>query len=193
MASKINAPHRDTSMKFPAGLIDIEITGNSRDVEERIMGLERAFDPTLLMVDFLGRRVHDNLVDRAKDRFANEGDKTVGMWAELKPYTIEKRGGSAHPINVRTGAMKKYVLDPDPDAYLVGVGAALSFPKRGITGTLAKKVKTAQIGKERDKESGRTVPRPILGMDERDLEMTLVSLAGYIATHQPGGAAFAGV
>ncbi len=165
---------------------DTEISIDFGEVMEMLDGLDRALSPQRLTHDYLGDRAHDVLTDRARTRFQNEGDDVSGgPWAELKPYTqeIREKGGfgPAHPINVRTGAMRGHILDAPPDAHPTGEGADLFFPARGGNSGVEEKIAVAQRGDE------RTVARPVIGAGARDMELLLARLGGYLQDHQPGG------
>lgn len=113
--------------------------------------------------------------NRTEMRFRNEGDRTVGKWAPLKPFTqkMRKEGGHSpkHPINRRTdelydwatqGQLARTVATSDATAILM-------YPSKSPTGDLLKKVKTAQQGQARP----LTPARPILLMDERDRRLII--------------------
>lgn len=165
------------------GNMEVDVTGDQRVVELMMQGMDQAFSPNAITNNLLADRVWGYLEERARQRFANEGDDVSGAWAALKPYTVEKRG-SAHPINVRTGAMKSHILDPQPDATPNTLGGTLYFPKRGGSRKVLEKVKVAQQG---SKSPYPTVPRPVLGVNAHDMEGILIAVALHIGQFQPGG------
>jgi hypothetical protein len=120
------------------------------------------------------------LQTRAQQRFASEGDDVSGAWFPLKPFTQQARAAAGytpdHPINVRTGELERYITG---DAGAVAAGPAfarLDYPSPPGSGDLRDKVETAQIGKA----FPSTPARPVLGVNIRDLEAAMLSLALYI-------------
>lgn len=118
---------------------------------------------------FLGVQVGPYLSKRAGERFAGEGDDVVGQWAPLKESTVGIRESQnfpgEHPINRRTGELENWVVDGGWNAYPTALGGSLQYPKNKPGGELKTKVQTAQKGKE----FPRTVPRPVLGVNETDM------------------------
>jgi len=168
------------------GWIDIIIVGDTRGVEEMLAWLDTSLSGPGL-VAFLNGKVGPWLHERAEARFRNEGDDVTGPWAPLKPATQRIRASKgfppAHPINIRTGEMERYILGGTFQAAIPGQGGAvLSFPGSGQGGSkeLREKMRTAQQGKTQP----NTVARPVLGMNEKDLEFVLFELASHI---QRGG------
>ncbi len=166
-----------------SGHVAVDVSGDQRTVELMIQGMDRAFSPAAITTNLLADRVYDILEKRAANRFSNEGDDVSGAWAALKPYTVEKRG-SAHPINVRTGAMKNHILQREPDAMPNSLGGTLWFPKRGGAKKTQEKIKTAQQGSA---SPHPTVPRPVLGVNAQDMELILLAVSLHLAQFQPGG------
>lgn len=153
-----------------------------------VEGLITAFGEAAITYNFLQDRVYPILEERAERRFASEGDEMTGKWSPLTPFTQEMRAqggfGPAGPINVRTGAMKRHILQREPEAIPMPTGGTLYFPKRGGAGKTLQKMRTAQQG---EKKSG-TPPRPVVGVSVRDMELILVALAAHIAQNQNGAA-----
>ena len=171
-----------------SGLIDIQIIGDSRDVHSRLEGMDRAFDPQRIAV-WLVAGVDPILRRRTETRFASEGDEISGKWLSLRPFTVSERERHGfpgeHPINVRTGEMKRHLLDSPPRAAVHTLGASMWSPGEPGAGDTANKVRIAQQGGTTPE--GRPVPpRPVLGIGLEDLEATLISLAVHIAANQPG-------
>jgi len=179
---------RSTGTKQPSGndgVVDIQVTGDSVSVDKMVDGLMRAFSETAITYNFLQDRVYPILADRAERRFASHGDEAVGgAWAQLRPFTQEMRAqggfGPTGPINVRTGAMKRHILQREPEAIPMPTGGTLYFPRRG--GREEAKVKVAQMGEMKS----RTVPRPVLAVSHVDMELILVALGVHIAQNQNG-------
>lgn len=159
--------------------IGIQIIGERRGVEAMLAHLETKISPPGL-VTWMEASVDPWLRDRARQRFAGEGDDVTGPWLPLAPFTQQVRAdqgyGAEHPINVRTGEMEDYITGPG-NSYPTALGATLEAPGAGVTPEMAEKVVTAQVGSD-------TVPitpaRPVLGVNARDLEAVLVTLATWI-------------
>jgi hypothetical protein len=163
--------------------IAITIKGNAVGVERMLFALETSLNP-VAVAGFLGAVVDPYLRGRASDRFASEGDDVTGGWAPLKDATQEIRSnsgyGAAHPINKRTGELEDYIVNAPHNLSAAPWGASLTLPGTTPTGELFDKVETAQHGRD------RTVPRPVLGMNERDLVFVLTALAQYIEKRGSG-------
>lgn len=172
-------------MASAAGLIDVQILGSSRDVEMRLLGMQTAFSSEG-MAAWLVAGVDPLLRRRTAERFESEGDDISGKWASLRPFTVEERKRHSfpgeHPINVRTGAMKRHLLDDMPRIAVHTLGATMWSPGSDGGSEVAQKVKTAQLGDP----ATNTVARPVLGVGPMDLEAVLISLSLHIASHQPG-------
>lgn len=172
---------------LPGPLVDIEILGDSRQVDNMLTSIANAFDDQMIAYDFLRDHVDPMLRRRTADRFASEGDEMSGPWAPLADATVRIRG-SAHPINVRTGAMRGHLVNTPPRIVTHSLGATMWSPGPSGSVEMDKKVKTAQIGGQTPE--GRNVPpRPVLGVDERDAELVLVEMAQYLAKHVASGGA----
>lgn len=170
------------------GLLDVEILGDSRDIETRLAGMQRAFANDQMAL-WLVAGVDPILRHRTAERFADEGDDISGKWQSLKPYTVDERKRTGfpgeHPINVRTGSLKKHLLESPPRVATHTLGATMWSPGGDGGGDTANKVKIAQQGGKTPE--GWPVPaRPVLGVGPMDLEVVLLSLAVHIARHQPG-------
>jgi hypothetical protein len=164
----------------PAGLIDIELIGDTHQVDMMLAYLDRLLSPAG-MGAFLGLNVGPYLQSRARDRFQQEGDDVSGPWAPLASSTVEirqRQGQSgAGPINRRTGELEAYVTEGQFRIVAHSLGATLTYP--GNTPgrqSILQKMETAQTGRV----FPPTVPRPVLGMNERDLMYIVTTLAFFI-------------
>jgi hypothetical protein len=163
----------------PQGLIEFEIVGNQRGVQEMLNTIDSALS-VIGMAAFLHGQVAPWVKARAKDRFASEGDDVSGPWAPLAETTIEIREGSgfgAGPINIRTHELERYITQSNADVVSAPGAATLRYPgtvppSKG----LREKMRTAQKGRSQPK----TVARPVLGLNERDLSVILTQLAFHI-------------
>jgi hypothetical protein len=164
--------------------IDIELTGDASYVHRMLDHLDNKLGPQGLTA-FLSMTVFPYLMDRAKQRFQDEGDDVVGKWAPLAPATEVIRQsmgyGGAHPINVRTGELERYITQGSPSASVQAspLGAFLQHPASAPSGKLKSKVKTAQQGDPKFGRNG-TPPRPVLGMNEVDLGYVMTALAFFV-------------
>lgn len=165
------------------GMISVEIGVEEKNLERMLHGLDIALNPQAIAGFLLGT-VDPYFRERARSRFASEGDDMSGPWAPLRESTqsFREQGGygASHPINRREGELEAYIVDAPSRIPIDPMGASLIMPGDPPTGELRTKVETAQQGKA----SPRTVARPILGMNERDLAFVLNELAMYI-THAP--------
>lgn len=171
----------------PTGLVDVQIIGDSRDVQMRLDALGDAFESQAIAA-WLMVGLDPLLRRRTAERFDSEGDDISGKWQSLQPFTVSDRQAHGfpgeHPINVRTGSMKKHLLDDPPRVAIHTLGATMWSPGGDGGPKTAKKVKTAQEGDP----ATNTPARPVLGVGVVDLEAALISLAGHISSRQPGGA-----
>jgi hypothetical protein len=168
-------------------MIDVSIIGTTKGVQAQLEALDTALNP-LAVAAFLGAEVAPYLQQRAKARFADEGDDVVGRWLPLKEATerIRLAGaeqglwnvGPAHPINVRTHEMEEYVTSGLGELLPTAFGAVLNYPRPRQSSSLRAKMKGAQQGTS----DGRTPPRPVIGLNERDLIFVLQALAWHMAS-----------
>lgn len=167
-----------------AGLVSILIVGDQAGVQAMLLRLEAALSPPGVGA-FLKGVVDPILRVRASDRFRSEGDDVSGQWAPLMASTQAIRAsgsyGAAHPINRRTGRLENYITGTPSNLQTFAGGGRLIFPGTQAQGDTADKVRTAQVGASYPK----TVPRPVLGVNERDLELVLVGLATHIMGWTP--------
>lgn len=157
---------------------------NSRQVDRLLLSLDTALSPTA-MAGFLGGTIDPYIRQRAQQRFEGEGDDVVGKWEPLAVSTQQIRAdlgyGPAHPINKRTGDLEAYILDEPHRLEVSSMGATLVSPGAPPkTDLLRAKVRTAQIGSPGNKGQSPTPPRPVMGMNERDLAFVMSALAFYV-------------
>lgn len=161
--------------------ISISIIGNDAGVQRMLFALDTALNPVAI-AGFLGAQVDPWLRQRARARFADEGDDAVGKWAPLKESTQDIRSqlgyGPSHPINVRTQELENYITNGPNRIDVAPWGASLTFPNGNTPGDLKEKVEIAQIGGG----EYNTVPRPVLGLSGADLTFVLGALAEHIQT-----------
>lgn len=155
----------------------LEMVSETRQVEHMLHRLDIAISPKGLAT-FLQGEVDPYLRGRADERFAEEGDDVVGQWAPLKEATVAIRAsqgyGPEHPINVRTGELEEYITQGNAATTIFPWGAGITLPGTPPSGELLDKMMRAQAGDE------RTVPRPVLGMNQNDTVAVLLLLARYI-------------
>jgi len=172
-------------------ILDIQIVGDSAGVERLLKHLHSSMSAES-MTHFLNTKIGPYLQERAKARFRGEGDDVVGQWAPLSEATMSFRRsgrerqlwsvGDAHPINVRTHELERYITGGFDPAYPTTMGASLLFPHRAGRGgkKIRDKINQAQQG------SSKGPKRPVLGVNERDATFVLVELAFHIQSHQSG-------
>lgn len=129
-------------------MADVHLVVDDTGVRHVIEALQLRLQPDALK-EFLIAHAHTALRERAAQRFANEGDDVVGKWAELARATGIVRqflGYSPfHPINVRTGALRDYVLNTFTTRNSGGAGAVLMMPGPA-SGEMLSKLRVAQQG-----------------------------------------------
>lgn len=162
-----------------SGTVTFQAVADADHLLEMLDILDTALNPAAIAT-MLGAEVGPYLRQRAKNRFRNEGDDVVGQWSPLRPATQTIRAsqgfGPDHPINRRTGALERYITQ-SPDAIsLASWGATLRYPAQYPRGELRDKVTTAQKGRVKP----NTVPRPVIGLNSRDLEFVLVAIAWHM-------------
>lgn len=167
-------------------MLNIQMQLESETLLGLLTRLETAHSPEALTI-FMQASIGPYLRQRARNRFANEGDDASGPWAPLADTTrvFRESMGYApdHPINVRTHALEQYITGAQ-----VGVsptsteGAILTFPENPPTGETERKLKTAQYGKYAPK----TVPRPVIAVNEVDVAFATTALQDYIVSAARG-------
>lgn len=164
-----------------AGVI---VTVDSQRVDAMLQRVDTAISPVGLM-GFLTGVIGPYIRERASDRFASEGDDVSGKWAPLQPATqeIRSRGewpvSATHPINVRTHELERFITQSNAAVWGHTLGASLRYPdKQPTRRSITQKMETAQRGRA----NPRTVARPVLGLNERDLAFTMQSLMFHIQT-----------
>ncbi|HEY6021686.1 MAG TPA: hypothetical protein VIY48_18010 [Candidatus Paceibacterota bacterium] len=166
--------------------VKLTATVDSEQVTHLLLRHEYALEPAALAT-FLQTRVDPILKARARERFQNEGDEIVGRWAPLATATQEIRSqrgyGPAHPINHRTGALERFITGFKADVEVTPYGAKLEIGNRTPGVELRKKLQTAQTGKKKP----FTVPRPVLGIGPRDLELVMTALHFHLVDSIRGG------
>lgn len=172
----------------PTGFIDFEIVGDRRGVQAMLNSIDSALSPEGLSA-FLGLAVGPWVKERAADRFAQEGDDVTGKWAPLQDATVEIRQkagfGGDHPINKRTGELEEYITQGQIGVTAAPGVATLKYPKNPpATKGLKQKMSTAQRGRGYP----ATVPRPVLGLNERDLAQVMTMLALHVQSRGPARA-----
>lgn len=158
------------------GFLDVSIVGDEAGVQAMLLHLETKLSPPSLGV-FLAAKVDPFLRVRSGQRFAGEGDDVVGQWLPLTAATQGIRQqmgyGAAHPINRRTGQLEDYIRNAPSNLTVHPAGANLTYPGTPATGDTLDKLQTAQQGSP----FPATPPRPVLGVNERDLAAVLTMLA----------------
>jgi hypothetical protein len=130
---------------------------------------------------------------RARDRFRGEGDGASGRWRPLTTLTQEWRAmqgySPAHPINVRSGALRDYVEGADGQWLSEGhEGGRYVWPEVALpyTNYIAAKLHTANVGRARGENrlfpNASTPKRPAVVADQTDLRALLESYATYVET-----------
>lgn len=161
-------------------MLNLKITFESEHLLDLLNRLDTAHSPEAL-ASFMGVTIGEYLQERAKARFHNEGDDVSGPWVELSETTwvFREQAGYPpdHPINHRTGRLEYYITGTKVGSRPTTTGGAIvTFPKNPPRGATKQKVETAQFGKLRP----TTPPRPVLGINERDVLFATSALQEYI-------------
>ncbi len=129
------------------------------------------------------------LQERLEHRFGEEGDDASGAWDDLSLTTrrIRHEEGfpAAHPINVRTGSLRRWLVGAEEKVVprgSSGDGASMTFPGDDPPDTQTKKkLKVAQRGEAHNAmfAGAYTPARPVLAVNEVDLEVLLLSYADW--------------
>lgn len=152
------------------------------DTQEALRKTSRSISPTSLGA-WLATDAARLMREAAQDRFTNEGDASSGGWAPLKWPTQNIREALGydreHPINVRTGNLRDWVINNTGSVNVTGYGSRLTWPT-GTTGDpeLQRKYRTAQRGKARPP----TVPRPVVALGLNDVPFMRSSLLAWVVT-----------
>lgn len=129
---------------------------------------------------FLEDIVEPYISERIARRFYGEGDDVSGPWAPLKRTTEAIRSAKgfppAHPINVRTSMMENFLTTNRGTVRSSTVDASLTHPDASKDPLMDQKIRAAQGGKSYP----RTVPRPVIGLNEFDNLMIQSSLIRYM-------------
>jgi hypothetical protein len=129
------------------------------------------------LADLMRADIFREMRERVQDRFAAEGDTTVGAWSPLSTATENIRSSMGfppdHPINERTGLLRGWV-ERSHVVTPMATGAELQMPGPFPSALMETKFRRAQQGKAKggSKEAKRTMPaRPVLaiGNVEKDL------------------------
>jgi hypothetical protein len=167
--------------------LDFDIVGDAAGVNAMLERIDTALSATSISI-FLAGTIAPWLRTRAKDRFRTEGDDVTGKWAPLMPATQEIRSsgewpvGAAHPINRRTGELEQWITGSQGTVVAHTLGATLTYPGNKTTKrSILQKMETAQRGRAKPK----TVARPVLGVNERDLSYVVTMLAFHVKGGRP--------
>lgn len=157
--------------------LNIKILHDDRSIVKALTRAELALTPASL-ASFLRKEATPFLQRRARRRFASEGDAASGDWADLLPTTQAWRDyhgfGTSHPINVRTGNLRSWLLESEGTVTTSAELAKMRWPGNP-TGWTAKKFETAQKG------SKNTTARPVAVANETDLRFVLSGVAHWVA------------
>jgi hypothetical protein len=157
----------------------VQVTADHSTVDKVLKQLEDRTSPQGLQ-DFLDDKVDDFIRNRISDRFTKEGDDVSGAWHPLEQATQQIRASygypADHPINVRTGQLKAFLVNSHSDIKTDATGATLQHPP--VTGDAAmnKKIATAQSGSSYPS----TPARPVIGVNQNDLLFVTSELVAYL-------------
>lgn len=148
-------------------------------VDALLKKISAAFSATR-SAEFLAGPADEWFRKRVSDRFAAEGDDATGGWAPLaQPATgdYRERGGYGreHPINVRTGELRRWMETEGIVTTASETAAVLSLPGPQPSQVGALKFQHAQLG-------GDSYPaRPVLAFNATDFEGVVMAYAAWFA------------
>ena len=152
--------------------------------EAMLNSVMRAVGPTSLL-SWLSGPADGYMTDEIVDRFAYEGDDKSGDWLPLTESTRRIREDlgfpGSNPINERTGGLLDFVMHSRD--YISGSNwAGMEIPGDPGQVDLERKLLHAQRGAtENPRFPGAiTPPRPVLAVDESDMESLLKILEMHI-------------
>lgn len=170
-------------------MTSVFVDAQTTAVRTALTKLHMALQP-LMLLPWMNAVLEPYFQQRAVQRFQSEGDDVSGKWAPLKPATINIRTTGqidygAGPINVRTGALERYVTESQGFYTTLSGEAVMVYPGNApkgsnVTGNLADKLRAAQQGLPASGNQGPTPPRPVIGVNERDLGSVLTFLELYL-------------
>ena len=144
-------------------------------VEEFFVQLNQRVAPEELTKFLL--EVKGMLQEHADTHFKTESDG-IAQWVPLAEATNQIREDLGypreHPINVRSGELKKFLVDGGSVSTLPD-GALLLYPDEA-TGILAEKYETAQRGSTKT----GAPPRRVFNFDTQDAELVIMALMGHL-------------
>lgn len=166
--------------------VSVDITVDAKDVDHLLSAFANAISPMSLEM-LLSGGVADALRFRAQNRFTTEGDSASGNWAALRPATEEIREffgyPRAHPINTRSGELRRFVGQSHGTARPAVDGAELTWPGPA-GGDVEDKLKVAQKGSPRGSNpwfrTARTPQRPVVAVDQADLAEILLAVGRHL-------------
>lgn len=166
--------------------VQIDVSVESASVQRVLEALDTHLEPVAI-AEFLGAGVTQYLQERGKRRFEEEGDDVSGKWLPLSQATQNIRSsmgyGAEHPINKRTGELEDYIIgSPGLPTTEVG-GAMLNWPGQPPgNANLKEKLQTAQQGAKATTKNRPTPARPVLGVNEADMQNVVLMLTFFLMT-----------
>lgn len=157
----------------------LQIFVDSKDILDKLDYIQYASSNVGLM-SFLEGMPEQALKERISQRFHSQGDEASGGWLPLKETTqairMSKGFQPDKPINVRTGAMREWLLSAPGQVNPTGIGAELRYPGVEPPGTMKFAYGTAQMGSAVHK----TPARPVNAVSHVDLGIVLALLGGFV-------------
>lgn len=159
--------------------LSLTIDLRARTVEVALARIQLGTSPPALAL-FMNNRARPYLQRRALERFMNEGDDASGKWKPLAPSTRTTRRnqgfGPEHPINERTGFMKRTILDARGQVGMDPVGVTMMWPGVNPSGDDKFRFWQAQHGNLRTGAPAR----PVVAANLTDAAAILALLGDFI-------------
>ena len=159
--------------------LELHIGVDAKEVDVALKGMMWSTS-NVGLTSFLNGLPATSLRKRVEERFYQEGDSATGSWQPLKESTQQIRTAQgyspAHPINIRTGQLRHFLVENPGRVNPTGIGAELRYPGTEPEGTTFFAFATAQKGSQK----WGTPPRPVVAVDTVDLAATLALLGGFV-------------
>lgn len=159
------------------------ITVNTTALESRLSGIEENLSEAS-MAAFLMGTVSPRLSRQANKRFAKSGDAASGKWPALAPSTVEIRksmgftpGTRQGEINVRTGELRDWLVNPMPSVVHDGAGTTLHWPADQPRSAHLRRKLAQAAGKGRDGKE-----RFVVAFDADDVMFIQTALEKFVMT-----------
>lgn len=168
--------------------MNVEISVETSDVERLLTSAELALSP-IGMKRFVDTWAADYFRERAKRSFDTESDPATGVWKPLGQAANNLREYDgfppAHPINVRTGELRSWLVNSRGTSLVLGSTVEYWFPELiAPSGPAEAKLHTAQLGRPTGYNwlfPGHATPaRPVTSITGGDVGAVLLGMVDHL-------------